>query len=567
MIIRKKYEILKKIGTGGMASVYLARHLAFDEIRAIKVVRSWMAEDEGFLRRLRSEAVMLRKLQHPNAVRVDDIDNSEDGRPFIVMEYVQGTDLHAIIRDQGPLSVARVLGIARQVASALAAAHKLGIVHRDVKPDNILLVRLEDGSEFVKVLDFGIAKLQGSSTDDPGMTQTGLVLCTPEYASPEQARGLGSDRLDGRSDLYSLGLVMYQMLTGELPFHSDTPLGMLLAQINSPARPPTELKPELKIPSPMSDLLMKALEKDPNQRFQSAEEMLDAMARIDDSATQRARGSNAVPAPASSEGTIPNMRLRVETASAFGKPQKDDSYSVQDLLLDIDKLRRGHQHLWVWSLAVILVLGAAGAIVYVRWQPPSVNTNAVVAHPRDGDILSSVREKLIDVDGGQNIRASVAKGIVSLVGEASSQAIIDEAALSVSAIPGVVEVNKSDVRVVKSPSLGVPVTASAMPPQPPPIASLPAKAGTSNPSPGAAGIRSHEQTDTPAGRPIAPGTSNRIRELMKNAQRAMDDGNYDVAITSYAAVLKIDHGNTEARAGKRKAEHAKQYEEQLDSQE
>src|SRR5207253_2282777 len=155
--IRDKYQILKKIGSGGMATVYQARHIAFNEIRALKVVSSKLAEDETFLKRFRTEAVVTRKLTHPNAVRVDDFDTTEDGRPYIVMEYVEGKDLRKAIQETGPFPLPRALNIAQQVCAALGAANALGITHRDIKPDNILLVK-QGNKEIVKVLDFGIAK-------------------------------------------------------------------------------------------------------------------------------------------------------------------------------------------------------------------------------------------------------------------------------------------------------------------------------------------------------------------------------------------------------------------------
>ncbi len=262
-IIRDKYLILEKIGSGVMAAVYRARHLAFNEICALKVVSTKLMDDDAFIRRFKTEAVVTRRLQHPNAVRVDDLDTTEDGRPFIVMECVEGRDLRALIQREGPLQVDRALNIARQVASALTAAHALGITHRDIKPDNILLVTEEDGSETVKVLDFGIAKVREGAMDLGGgytATKTGMVVGTPQYISPEQAMGKQGDAVDGRADLYSLGVVLYEMLTGHLPFDSDTPVGLLLHHIQTIPTPPHELCPELDIPEALSLLLMKALE-------------------------------------------------------------------------------------------------------------------------------------------------------------------------------------------------------------------------------------------------------------------------------------------------------------------
>ena len=280
MVLRGKYEILAKLGAGGMATVYRARHLAFGEVRAIKVVNSRLADDEDFLRRFRNEAVVTRRLHHPNAVRVDDLDTTEEGRPFIVMEYVEGLNLREVIRRDGALSLRRAVRIARQVASALAAAHELGIVHRDIKPDNILLTGAGE-TETAKVLDFGIARvIEGALGDSHPATRTGMVVGTPQYISPEQAMGRRGSDLDGRADLYSLGVALYEMVTGRLPFESDTAMGIILHHLQTLPTPPHEIRPDLGIPAPLSDVLMRALEKDRDKRFASANDMgaaLDAV--------------------------------------------------------------------------------------------------------------------------------------------------------------------------------------------------------------------------------------------------------------------------------------------------
>jgi serine/threonine protein kinase len=276
MVIRDKYQILQQIGSGGMATVYQVRHLAFNEILAIKLINSQLADGDQFNKRLRAEAVIARKLRHPNAVHVEDLDRTEDGRPFIVMEYVEGQNLRTVIRREGPLPTLRALRIAAQVVSALAAAHKLGIIHRDIKPDNIHLIRLSDGSDFVKVLDFGIAKFtQGLSSS--ALTGSGLVVGTPQYVSPEQAMGKQAGDLDGRSDLYTLGIVLYEMVTGRVPFDSDTPVGLLVHHLHTAPVPPDQLRPDLGIPASVSELLMKALQKNPEHRFRNADEMLNAI--------------------------------------------------------------------------------------------------------------------------------------------------------------------------------------------------------------------------------------------------------------------------------------------------
>ncbi len=279
MIVRGKYRILEIIGGGGMATVYRARHEMLIEERAIKIVLARFAGDKDFLKRFRREASVGRKIQHPHAVRIDDLDQMEDGRPFLVMELLHGTDLARQLRSSSPneaaqpLAVDRALDIGAQVASALAAAHALGIVHRDIKPDNIFLVQAPGSRDYVKVLDFGIANAKSPEGGFTSITQTGFIVGTPQYMSPEQAMGKPGEQIDGRSDLYSLGVVLFQAITGRLPFQADTPVSMLIEQMRTPAPSPRQLVPALDIPEPVSRILLKALEKQPENRFQTAEEM------------------------------------------------------------------------------------------------------------------------------------------------------------------------------------------------------------------------------------------------------------------------------------------------------
>ena len=294
MVLRGKYEILDKLGAGGMASVYRARHLAFDEVCAIKVVAGRLSDDEDFLRRFRNEAVVARRFQHPHAVRVDDLDTTEDGRPFIVMEYVLGPNLREVVRREGALGLRRALTIARQIASALSAAHQLGIIHRDIKPDNILLTGAGP-AESAKVLDFGIAKVKEGffGGGDHVATRTGAVVGTPQYISPEQALGRRGDDLDGRADLYSLGVVLYEMVTGRLPFESDTAMGIILHHLQTLPTPPHELRPDLAIPEPLSAVLLRMLDKDRDRRFRSAADLITAL----DGVLARPLPEKAGPAP------------------------------------------------------------------------------------------------------------------------------------------------------------------------------------------------------------------------------------------------------------------------------
>src|SRR5579864_1771577 len=271
-LVRGKYRILGKVGEGGMAVVYKAMHVRFEELRALKVINEELARDRAFVKRFMHEAVLTRKLQHPSAVRVDDIDEAEDGRPFIVMEYVEGRGLKDVIQAEAPIAAGRVCPLIRQIAGALDAAHRMGIVHRDVKPANIVLAapRVAGEGERAKLLDFGIAKAREGQSDDATrgttLTGTGHVIGTPAYMSPEQAKGLRGDQIDGRSDIYSLGIVMYEMLLGALPFKADTSMQWILAHLQTPPRPLWEARPDLQIPYSIAGVVMRCLEKDPQNR-------------------------------------------------------------------------------------------------------------------------------------------------------------------------------------------------------------------------------------------------------------------------------------------------------------
>jgi len=310
-VIRGKFRIVRKVGQGGMGAVYEALHLRFNERRALKVMSPDVASDPEFVKRFEREAILTRRLQHPNAVRVDDIEEAEDGRPYIVMEFVEGQSLKRLIQEEGPLPVPRVSAIIKQVAAALEAAHQLGMVHRDIKPDNIVLLSTPAGEQ-AKVLDFGIAKLKETRLGDTNLTATGVVIGTPQYMSPEQALGKRGEELDGRSDLYSLGVVMYQMLTGELPFNADTTLALLHAHAFEPPRPIAEVRPDLKLPASISGLVMRCLEKKPEDRPASAQALIDELERAEPEATGKLQTAN-LPATRTLEKASPRAEVRPVT--------------------------------------------------------------------------------------------------------------------------------------------------------------------------------------------------------------------------------------------------------------
>ena len=272
------YRVTHMVGVGGMGRVYCAEQVALGRTVAVKVVHPHLAGDELAAARFLNEARTASRLSHPNSVAIFDFGRTEQGQPYIVMEYLRGRDLARVAHDEGPLTMQRVTGVLRQTLAALEEAHAMGIVHRDLKPDNIVLEPLRSGLDFVKVVDFGLAKILEDTPAPPGgrgaLTRPGLVCGTPEYMSPEQGRG---DALDGRADLYSLGIVLFELLTGQMPFSGDTATKTLLMQLSDPAPDPRNVAPDRGIPEAYAALTLRALSKAREDRFQTAREFADAL--------------------------------------------------------------------------------------------------------------------------------------------------------------------------------------------------------------------------------------------------------------------------------------------------
>lgn len=269
-----KYKIEKLIKTGGMGSVYRGRHVLMDKTVAIKVLRPSLAGDDAVVARFSREAKAASKISHPHAVSVTDFGEAENGVVFLVMEYLDGRTLKQAIASDGPLSLGRAVEIVRQVAGALDVAHGQGVIHRDLKSENIMLVH-HDGDEWAKVLDFGIAKILQpiGSPADAEITQANLVVGTPQYMSPEQCSQSGA--LDARSDLYSLGIIVHEMLTGQLPFTGESATVVMMKQVQDP--PPSVLASQAQLPAAVDQVIKRALAKQPIDRFQSAGELSAAL--------------------------------------------------------------------------------------------------------------------------------------------------------------------------------------------------------------------------------------------------------------------------------------------------
>ncbi len=364
-LVRGKYQIIQKVGQGAMGAVYKALHLHFQELRALKVIAAALASDKKFVRRFEQEAILARKLHHPNAVRVDDIDETEDGQPFIVMEYIEGKNLRDVIAKEGPMPPARVASITRQVASALDAAQRLGIVHRDIKPENIVLIQSQK-EVVAKVLDFGIAKLKEGlgGPSAASMTGTGMVVGTPLYMSPEQAMASPGKELDGRSDIYSLGVVMYQMLTNELPIHGDTSLHIVMAHIQTPPIPIQCAQGGVNIPQPLADLVMKCLEKNRADRPANGQAIIDALDRWELERREKEEGETLLVVP--KEATPPRAAALLSTVQAAkGSPSVNRAASV-GVAPAVQQVSSRSTHNWIpWAaLVIVAAIGVAGAWRY-----------------------------------------------------------------------------------------------------------------------------------------------------------------------------------------------------------
>jgi serine/threonine protein kinase len=267
-MVAGRFKVEELIGQGGMGKVYRARHIALDRVICLKMLKPALLEDPTLVGRFEREAKAASRLNHPNGIQVLDFGRDEaDGGLFIAMEYVQGKDLRIVLRDEWPLPEERLCNIMAQVLSALSEAHAHNVIHRDLKPENIMVEQRRDQPDFVKVLDFGIAKILDS--DMPGLTRNDVVCGTPQYMAPEQATG---SSLDARCDLYAVGVILYQMATGHLPFDGQNSMEVLTRHVNEPPVPPRKRQPDAPISEAMEGLILRALEKDPAMRPQNAEE-------------------------------------------------------------------------------------------------------------------------------------------------------------------------------------------------------------------------------------------------------------------------------------------------------
>jgi serine/threonine protein kinase/tetratricopeptide (TPR) repeat protein/TolB-like protein len=303
VVLGGRYQIMKRLGEGGMGAVYKARDHELDRLVALKVIRPELAGHPDILRRFKQELILARQVTHKNVVRIFDL-GSADGRKFITMDFIPGRDLKSILVERGKLPPAEVVPIFEQICRGLEAAHVEGVVHRDLKPQNVMV----DDTGRVWLMDFGLAR----SMEQAGMTRTGVLMGTPDYMSPEQAR---AEKVDARSDLFSLGIIVYEMLIGRLPFEADTLMAKLLQRVQQAAKPVTEIDPG--IPASLGAVVSKCLERDVTKRYQTVREILDDL--LGDTKTSGSSSSSGASSSASGASSGPSISLaELGPGSQFG---------------------------------------------------------------------------------------------------------------------------------------------------------------------------------------------------------------------------------------------------------
>jgi serine/threonine-protein kinase len=384
-LIAGNFRIERLIGQGAMGNVYKAEQLSLGKAVAVKVLHAHLMEDERLVGRFKREAKSASKLNHPNSIQIIDSGQDKDGTLYIAMELLDGHDLAQVIRDEFPISLPRVVRIMTQVMSALDEAHAQGVIHRDLKPSNIMLIERRGEKDFVKVCDFGIAKATSADGKDDDrqqmLTIQGLVCGTPEYMSPEQAR---AEVLDGRADLYSAAIILYQLVTGDIPFRADSPMGIVSRHLAETAMRPSERRPDLPIPKAIDDLVMRGMEKDRQRRYATAIDFRAALeAIVSPTPGQFTPFPPGVPqASIPTAGAIPGATAMVPPVTAADKFGST---------ADLTSKRSGKRPAAGVLVAALLVgAGAAGAFFAKRPRPATPPAAAAAPAPAPPVVIPAV---------------------------------------------------------------------------------------------------------------------------------------------------------------------------------
>lgn len=405
-LVGQKYRIERKIGQGGMGEVYLGLNAQLGQQVAIKFLSRKLAHDEGIVARFLNEARSYCRVNHPNAVTLLEYGQHTDGTLYIITEFVEGMNLGETLKQTGPFATQQVIHVGMQIADVLSAAHAQGVIHRDLKPDNVMLMPVARGRYAVKVLDFGIAKIVDDDNDGP-TTETGSVFGTPEFMSPEQARGDGADP---RSDIYALGIILFFMVTGKLPFRGKNKLAVLNKQLHDVPPSPSEFRKDV---SPqLQAVIMKCLSKEPSERYPAAEDLHEALEDISAPVSRQATKITASVDPAPRTPQTKQIRaatLRLggdepdefaETWASVGeKPYGFNELESIDLSrdrTDSPKRSRGSLLPVMGSVFVVLALVAGAGWSMRRGEPvaPSVDVEQVLLTGQVLGLMSAADDML-----------------------------------------------------------------------------------------------------------------------------------------------------------------------------
>lgn len=367
-VLAERYRVLKKLGEGGMGSVYLAEHTTINKKLAIKVLSSEFSHKQDLVDRFLQEARAASMIDQENVVEITDFGSTPTGSVFFVMEFLLGEDLAATVKHEGSLPWARVKPIILQICEALSAAHEAGIIHRDMKPENCYRIKRGSREDFIKVLDFGIAKVQSDEGDGGrGLTRTGMIFGTPEYMSPEQAKG---EKVDARVDVYAVGVILYELLTGRVPFTADTFMGILTKHMFEAPPAPATVAPHADIPPEVEAIILKALQKDREYRFQSMHDMKRAIEAVGTGSAAVSVVSEQVAMPTTGETRFSTGSRAITLDGLDERPRS----SRTGLFLGL-------------GLGALVLLGGAGAMALGVFEPepPPEPAPAVIAQADESE--------------------------------------------------------------------------------------------------------------------------------------------------------------------------------------